>query len=279
MEINAKLGLGTVQFGIPYGISNTHGQTSPAEVRKILNLASNNGINLIDTASAYGNAEEVLGKNKLQGFTIVSKFMSHTKGETISQQLYKSLAKLRQNSLYGYLAHRPLNVLEKPWQWEELKELKSKGLIKKIGFSFNDLTEIDPLLSKGFMPDLVQAPFNYFDRRFEKLLTILRQNGCEVHTRSVFLQGLFFIKTNQLGSFFDLIKPTIKELQGEIDDLPASLIRFVVSQSFIDKVIIGVENALQFEENIKNLERAFPLPDLKLNIPDNILTPSKWPKT
>ena len=58
-----KLGLGTVQFGTDYGISNKLGQTSADEVRKILEFAAGHGIRYLDTAPAYGTSEAVLGEN------------------------------------------------------------------------------------------------------------------------------------------------------------------------------------------------------------------------
>ena len=56
-----KLALGSAQFGLAYGISNSHGKVSMNEVFRILTLAKSLGINTIDTASAYGNSEDVLG--------------------------------------------------------------------------------------------------------------------------------------------------------------------------------------------------------------------------
>src|SRR5258707_14484229 len=125
MEFNSKLGLGSAQFGLPYGITNKSGQTSVEEVTRILALAFNHGIRLIDRASAYGNAETILGQNILNDFKIVSKFMP-SDDSSIDTQLHKSLAHLKVPSLYGYLAHRPLNVLDHPEQWEELSILKLK---------------------------------------------------------------------------------------------------------------------------------------------------------
>ena len=57
-----KLGLGTVQFGMNYGMSNLRGRTPPAEVDHILRLAADNGVQVLDTAAVYGDSEVVLGK-------------------------------------------------------------------------------------------------------------------------------------------------------------------------------------------------------------------------
>ena len=276
MEISEKLGLGTVQFGLYYGISNKSGQTTSNEVTEILKTAEFHKIEILDSASAYGNSEEVLGNNDLSTFKMISKFMP-SEIVTISEQLDSTLSKLGLNSLYGYLAHRPLSILAEPSQWDDLQELKNKKKVTKIGFSLNEPQELEQLFEKGFYPDLVQVPYNYFDRRFENAIKELKKEGCEIHTRSTFLQGLFFMDPRRLDDFFDEVKQPISQLQNNLA-LNGALLKFVLEQPFIDKIIIGVENNKQLVENIKSLELTSPLPELQHKINDNILIPSRWPK-
>ena len=68
-----KLGLGTVQWGLPYGVDNQHGTTTPETVTTLLNEARHYGIEVLDTASLYGKSEAVLGTNSLEGFKVVTK--------------------------------------------------------------------------------------------------------------------------------------------------------------------------------------------------------------
>jgi len=274
----SKLGLGTVQFGLPYGINNTSGQTSAEEVSRILQSATEHGIHVLDTASAYGNAEAVLGKNDLTKFTVVSKYITPSPGKSIEQQLQQSLTDLQVEKLYGYLAHRPAEILSDKNQWKTLKDLQQKELIKKIGFSLNTPEELKELLNKNFMPDLIQVPYNYFDNRFENMMRELKDKGCEVHTRSAFLQGLFFKDTHTLPSFFDLVKPFIKRVQQQTHNISGALLHFVVAKPFIDKVIIGVENAEQLLINIRDMKLGIELDKNTINIPEQILMPSNWPK-
>lgn len=278
MSFNSKIGIGSAQFGIPYGISNVKGKTTSEEVLKILNLAENLGIYTLDTAAAYGDAEDVLGKYNLSKFMVVSKFMPPENEQKISNQLFSCLTKLKTTSIYGFLAHRPLNLNNNPWQWDELKELRSEGLIRKIGFSLNEPSELDALLTKGIIPDLIQVPFNYFDRRFVGQMIKLKERGCEIHTRSSFLQGLFFADMKKLSTYFDEVKPIIKSMQESIAFLSGSLLRFVIEQPFIDKVIIGVENSNQLLVNLETIEQSSELPELINHVPEKILLPSKWPQ-
>lgn len=277
MKDSGKIGLGTVQFGLSYGISNKGGQTPVAEVAKILATAKSYKIDTLDSASAYGNSEEVLGQNELSSFKMVSKFMPVSIGGSLSLQLEDSLNKLGLDFLYGYLAHRPMDILEHPEQWEDLQNLKESGKLKKIGFSLNDPVELEQLLKEGYFPDLIQVPFNYFDRRFEVLIKELKNKSCEIHTRSSFLQGLFFIAPEKLDDFFKEIKPILKDIQ-KIEALNGALLKFSLEKTFIDKVIIGVENETQLVGNMENIETAPNLPKLKQKITNNILIPSRWPK-
>ncbi|WP_159018808.1 aldo/keto reductase [Algibacter sp. L3A6] len=273
-----KIGLGTVQFGANYGISNVKGKTPDAEVKSILAYAQKSGINYLDTAHAYGTAELVLGKNNLNEFKIVSKYLSGAEN-SLEQQIHTSLKRLKQSSLYAYLAHRPLDLIENNCKnWKVLQDYKSKGKVAKIGASFNTIEEMDELLSSGIQLDIIQVPYNFFDTRFEKNMQKLHKSGCEIHTRSTFLQGLFFCNTNELSSFFEEVKPLIKELQ-RIENLATQLLQYVLKRDFIDVVNIGVNNLDQLVENISLLGKfENQLVSNDKAIKNEILIPSKWPK-
>lgn len=273
-----KIALGTVQFGIPYGISNSEGKTGADEVSRILGYARQRGIALLDTASVYGESEAVLGGNDLAGFNIVSKFMPPGEGADIYAQLLKSLERLRVPSLYGYLAHRPESVISDVRYWQELMGLKRRGLVKKIGLSFNETHEIEEVLAKGMIPDIIQVPYNYLDKRFVKYFKAFKDNGCEIHTRSAFLQGLFFVAPEKLPEYFNIVKPIIGELQKNGEKLPAALLSHCLGQELIDKVIIGVNNLGQLKNILDNLSAVYHLGEYADVVPDTILMPSRWGK-
>lgn len=282
MQCNAKstrkLGIGTVQFGFNYGISNAYGQTSQAEAASILNYAKEKEIKILDTAAVYGTSETVLGKNNLDSFDIVSKFLVRDNQNSISAQLQNSLLKLNVGSLYGFLAHKPMDVVKNPDIWRELHDLKEKKYIKKTGFSFNEVSELDKVLSLDLIPDLIQVPFNYLDNRFEPYMKYLKENGCEIHSRSVFLQGLFFADIENLNSFFNDLRPIVHELRQFGDDLPGMLIKYCTNKPFIDKVIFGVNNLNQLKNNIRGISVKKNLPLNPPFVNETLLIPSKWPK-
>ncbi|NBB77336.1 MAG: aldo/keto reductase [Bacteroidetes bacterium] len=273
----SKIALGTVQFGTDYGVSNREGQTDAREVEHILDTAMEFGIDLIDTASAYGNAEQVLGSYDLSSFKVVSKFMPPSGGATIADQLRTTLSNLRVDSLYGYLAHRPDDLLENEEQWQELVSLKYDGRVEKIGFSLDAPLQLKQLLSRDYMPDIVQVPYNFLDRRFYSSLNELKMLGCEIHARSVFLQGLLLMAPEEVEEYYKPVKPTLVELQKLGAQRPSALLDFVLSTHMIDRAVIGVENSEQLRQNLNGTGTRDLLPKLESDIPEEFLMPKMWP--
>lgn len=276
-EKASKIALGTVQFGTDYGVSNREGQTDAREVERILDTALEFGIDLIDTASAYGNAEQVLGRYDLSSFKVVSKFMPPPEGAAIAGQLGTTLSNLRVDSLYGYLAHRPDDLLENEERWQELVSLKYDGRVEKIGFSLDAPLQLKQLLSRDYMPDIVQVPYNFLDRRFYSSLNELKMLGCEIHARSVFLQGLLLMAPEETEEYFKPVKPTLIELQKLGNQRPSALLDFVVSTHLIDRAVIGVENSEQLRQNLNGSGTRNLLPKLESEIPEEVLMPKMWP--
>ena len=129
-----KLVLGTVQFGLQYGV-NSAGRPSQEAVKSILNEAAKGGITTLDTSSAYGNSEVVLGDSIATPgqFKIVSKY---PKGETLVNVMFNgSLKRLKIEKLYGYLLHHFEVYKNNPKVWDEFIALKESGKVQKIGFS------------------------------------------------------------------------------------------------------------------------------------------------
>ncbi len=279
-----KIILGTVQFGQDYGVSNTGGKTKYEETQKIIEFAKINNINTLDTANEYGNAEELLGEIGLEKFNVISKFKFQKK-ESIEKKFFETIYKLDIKHLYAYLAHDAYEVLNEPDIWGVLKDLKDKNKIKKIGFSLNSQKEFQDILSFGIRPDIIQIPFNLLDNRFKKIAKYCSKNNIEVHSRSVFLQGLFFINTNELPKKLKKMKKYLNELnlicKKNGFTMNELALNYVLSKKYIDKVLIGVENLTQLNENIDQLNK-----DINQNIFESIeniyiedkhlLNPSNW---
>lgn len=274
---NKKIGIGTVQFGLQYGIKNVYGQTSKEEVKKILKIASEKGITIIDTAHAYGISESVLGEQNLSQFDIVSKFTANT-SDSLNEQLHDSLKRLNKTSIYAYLSHSVENLIKNPCLIHTLNKLKEKSIVTKIGCSFNHSREIEMIQRIGFKPDLIQIPFNIFDNRFKEYAIQAKEWNCEVHSRSSFLQGLFFCNTQQLHPFFTPLIKDIDKLQMFGDNLVNMLLSYCANQPFIDVVIIGVDNSIQFEQNINVLCTPIVYDFINFQFDEPLITPSEWVK-
>lgn len=280
----SRLAIGTVQFGIDYGISNSIGKTSLQEVGRILSKALTVGINTIDTASVYGNSEEVLGNCNIESFNITSKFPASIKSATALQQsIDSSLLKLRTNSLYGYLAHDADSLLNNPYMWQSMLELRQKGSVQKIGYSLYTPAQLEKLLLLNFVPQIVQVPYNFLDRRFEKYFYQLKSMGCEIHVRSAFLQGLFFLNPDILNIFFKDIKPLLVEIRNKLIDnnsIAGFLLNFVLENKQIDKLVFGVNSLAQLEANILQIQSNKSYTTIEFNgvVNEDILMPNKWPK-
>lgn len=278
MKLHRKIGLGTVQFGLDYGIANISGKTPESEVTKILKYAAQQEISYLDTASAYGNSELVLGNNKLSEFKVVTKFMPPKKNQSLRDELQKSISRLKVKKLYGFLAHRPIDLVENKDQWYMMQKLKEENKVSKIGFSLNEPSELNNLLALGFQPDLIQVPYNFFDDRFKKQMVLLKSQGCEIHVRSVFLQGLFFIKPENLPYHFNAIKSVLKRLQEKhSSNLSGALSKYVLDKKFVDVIIMGVESQKQLEHNLESIDKAELIREKRPKLDKKILMPSLWP--
>jgi hypothetical protein len=206
-----KLSLGTVQFGLSYGIANQTGKIKSVEAKKILQLAKNSNIDLIDTAIAYGDSEKVIGDIGIKDFKFVSKLPALPKdcvdiNSWVEENVKLSLKRLGIPSLYGLLVHRSESLLGNSGNKliNALKTIKLNGLVKKIGISIYDPSECEQVMNLARI-DIVQAPLNIVDRRLvvSGWLSRLHSEEIEIHTRSVFLQGLLLMPRNKIPKIFD----------------------------------------------------------------------------
>jgi len=275
-----KLAIGTVQFGLDYGISNQDGKTNFDVCRRIISLSQDHGINTLDTAFLYGDSEEVIGNLDIKGWQIISKFPKIEEGKAIREYLKISLRRLKQSKLYAYIAHDPKGVLSKPDKWFELQNLKEEGLISKTGYSLYSPEQLEHFFELDMIPDLIQIPYNVLDRRFEYLFEEIKYRGIEIHTRSSFLQGLFFMKTESLHPFFRDALPEIAYLHKNfpsVKERASSLLSFALTNPYTNKVVMGINNETQLLNNIKGLLEFGnpPLEDLRITNED-ILLPNHW---
>ena len=286
-----SLVIGTAQFGLHYGVSNHSGLTKPLEISRILDIARKSNILSIDTASAYGLAEDRLGTAGVTDFRVISKFPSfHCSPESVfrllEEHLIRSLSRLRIDHLYCFMLHDPSVIFSDQAEayLNALTRLKEAGFISKIGISIYDSQSfLDSGYSTAF--DLVQVPSNVFDRRLinSNLYQILDHHNIEIHVRSVFLQGLLLMPSTSIPSYLKQYLPLIQQWhswcrEARLQPLTASL-SFVRCSAPNAKIVVGIETSTQLLEILQAYNKnPKPIP-LHLQSEDlNLIDPSRWNK-
>lgn len=295
----ADLCLGTVQFGMKYGINNRQGQPSMNDSVEMIKYAVDNGIKYIDTARAYGDAELVIGEyNKIYGvpkdIKIISKLRPNvieadTKdvNSLIRDEFESSLKRMGVDKLNGYLLHTPeyiynQNILD------ALLNLKEEKMVENIGVSIYDLKEGEQAIKTGII-DYIQLPYSYLDQRGIRTGFIKKANehGIKIFTRSAFLQGLVMMEKSRIPQYlapaicniekFELITKEFNE------DIINAIIHFVTDEADIDYLVFGVDNIEQLKEDMDAYRNkkinTLLIEQVKQHInmlEDNIIFPSLW---
>jgi len=280
-HLNHKLGLGTVQFGQAYGVSNKRGQVPRDEVGLILDRAQKAGLDWLDTAANYGQAEHVLGGFNLKPFRIASKTISVRQGpDAVIARARESAAMLGGIDLL--LVHAAAD-LENPTLWPALQRLKAEGIVGAIGIS-TYVADAPVMLAEKFRPDAMQVPFSLLDQRLLKdgSLARLKSLGVAVHARSLFLQGALLMPPEELPQNLKAAAPRLAELrsafaQAGTTPLAAALF-FALLRPEIDVGIVGVTALEELDEILAATDA--PLPELDWDAcaleDERILTPSLW---
>jgi aryl-alcohol dehydrogenase-like predicted oxidoreductase len=285
-----KLALGTVQFGLKYGVANTHGRVTEKEAKDLLSLAKRAEIDTLDTAIAYGDSESILGNLGVTDWKVITKlpFMPDVVSDVrawVFQNVHESLSRLNSKRLYGLMLHSPMQLLEPQGQalFYALETLKAEGLVEKTGVSVYDVAELAQLF-EHYSLDLVQAPLNILDRRLmdSGWADRLKSAGVELHVRSAFLQGLLlmppqdrpkkFSRWSQVWEVWDAWL-----LESECSPLQASL-RYLHGLPAVDRVVVGVDTSVQLQEILSALRGGDlrELPKFDWMGDDRLLNPARW---
>lgn len=286
-----RLGLGTAQLGLPYGIANRSGRVTDDEAAIILSYAAATGIELVDTARGYGRSEEVLGLQlpRPHPFRIVSKLGAvgsrRSAREAVEADLSTSLTLLGEAALHGLLVHHVDDLLGPIGDalFEAMAAVKTAGLVRSIGVSVYTGEQIDRILDR-YEPDIVQVPINVFDRRLLSggQLDALKARGIEIHARSVFLQGLLLMAPRDVPPQLRVAIPSLDAFAMRAEALGRSrldlALSFVLGLPQIDTVICGVDTVNQLSDILAVPGETRDMADLSdLAVHDlRITDPSRW---
>lgn len=287
-----KIILGTVQLGLNYGVNNTKGKPSELEAFDILKIAYDNGIETLDTAEAYGNSTQVIGdfhkKYPNKKFNVITKLDARvllSKGD-LFKKVKESCKTLNVDKIHGYMFHNFVSFKKNAIFFEELIEAKKQGLIKKIGVSLFSNFELNTILEEYNDIDFIQLPFNLFDNELKrkKHLEKAKYKNIEIHTRSVFLQGLFFKEIKDLSNTLAPFKEPLElihKISKESDiNLGYLALNYALEKEYIDHVLIGVDSKEQLNLNLQNLKGEKQIPHERINDilikNEELLNPTNW---
>jgi len=288
-----RLGLGTAQFGLDYGISNKLGRTAESETEKILAIAAEYGMGYIDTAPVYGSSEEILGRllPRDHQFKIITKtvlfegeVIAAGAGDKLVNGFEESLEKLRAQSVYGLMLHHVDDLLRPGGEilLDTLLKLKERNLVQKVGVSVYTGDQIDAVLNK-FKIDIIQLPINVFDQRLLRGSQIarLKKAGVEIHARSVFLQGLLLMEPQAIPEHIAFARPVVesyrKKCRKSGSDPMSMALSFVRKARELDNIVLGVNDSDQLRANLKAWEDKIDYDFQSLAVDDErIITPRIW---
>jgi len=292
----SKLCLGTVQFGLDYGIANQDGEVSQDKVNKILEYVSSKNINCFDTGSMYGNSEEKIG-NYLKDNNLDTKIVSKIKSDFFKlehklsiQNIEKSLDDLSIDTLFALLLHN-IEAIQN-WSLENvalISKLKKLNKIKYFGVSIYNDDEFNLALNNKNV-DIIQIPFNLLDQRAitNNWLKKAKANNKLIFIRSVYLQGLILMDKNDIPRYLDCAKEYLNIIESTAHKL--NITKNELALSFVDQMakdsilLFGCDSLEQATENINNYHNLPKLDNKTIeylttnlsNIDEYIYNPSKW---
>jgi aryl-alcohol dehydrogenase-like predicted oxidoreductase len=284
-----KFILGTVQFGLEYGVANSKGKVKKNEVAKILSIAQSKGIKTLDTAINYGDSETILGEIGVDGWEVISKLPSVPEkckeiSSWVRMEVEGSLMRLGLNKINSLLLHDSAQIFSKQGDeiYRSIEDLKSEKILNSTGISIYNPGDITRYLhNKPF--DIVQLPFNVVDQRLLKINFLDNKKfiNCEVHVRSIFLQGLLLMPKEKRPSYFEKWKQIFNSWDYWIksNDINAVevCVNHALSNDSVDKVLIGIDSRAQLEEILSAVGADIPsIPDDLKSEDVLLLNPSNW---
>lgn len=300
----SRITLGTAQLGLPYGIANQHGLPTQSVAERILCVALQSGITSFDTAAAYGESEtrigDFLAARSDQGVFLTTKLPAlkdntakqDKVGNFLWESLHRSLEKLHRQSIELLMVHSFQDFRSEQEAYRDFfRQAKEKRWVQRSGISIYDPFEAEELINlNNTYPtfDAIQLPLNLFDQRFlgEGLLNKLKANDFLIFSRSVFLQGLFFLTPENLPAKVQKAYPVLRQLQ-QLSEKYGKTVReiatgFVNSFEQIDSILLGVDTPEQLSDNVRDFQQHLPgecISEIRKTfseIPAEIIDPRKW---
>ena len=291
-----------------YGAVNDHGKPSVEQAVTMVRRAIAHGVTAIDTARAYGTAEEVLGqalggawasrvevitKVDLAGLAVEASAAQARAG--VDESIQRSCTALGTSQLAVVLLHRWQD--HDSWQgaaWRRLLELREAGSIAVLGASVYETKEALEALQDPAIEHL-QIPMNVLDWRWEAAgvdRAAANRPEVVVHARSASLQGVLAHPASRWPVVEGFQPLECSRVLGRLaqefgrESVADLCLAYVRSRAWVTSVVVGCETLDQLEENLRlcrtpklSLERCEHLRRELPRVPEDFLNPAKWKTT
>ncbi len=292
--------LGTVQFGMDYGIRGQK-QPSPEDACQILDYATQNGISHIDTAKQYGTAEDVVGaflrKRTIprDQLFISTKFQPNRLDGVLEEQyeavfqeeITLQLKRLGTDHIDAYLLHSSRYIYNDAIL-SALGSLKKKGYAKQVGVSVYETEEAKLGIEKHSV-DYLQLPYSIFDQRMknEGIFALANERkSTTIDTRSAFIQGLLLMEEDEVPPYLERAKPILRKIKALCAKEHLSRIvlalNYVKAQRAVSSLVFGVDDLEQLKEDIRCFQAEIDLGMIDTiakefsSLEADIVMPSLW---
>lgn len=239
--------IGTAQWGLNYGVTNSAGRLTDDAVQGLIGIADQFQISAVDTAAGYGDAETRIGRLSWPGISIQTKISGAT--ENPFADIENSLARLKRSRIDSVLVHDwfALSAEQKSTCVAALEKAKSRELVTDIGISAYEIADLDSARLNFTTVDIAQIPINALDQRFTDPTVRKAHSDTKFQARSVFLQGLLASNDSQRQEFPALVEFDRFTADYDTDPLSAAL-GFLAKQNWLDSIVIAPTSVVQFVE-------------------------------
>ena len=270
-----KLCLGTVQFGMDYGVFNQP-KKDPEYCIKCLDYATQSGIDAIDTAAAYGMAEEVVGAFLAKRTLPRERLFVSTKllpnclddcrpeeyASVIREKLLQSLEVLHTNYVDAFYLHSSRYAFREDIL-EALTTVQQEGLANKVGVSVYYPEEALACFQSPFVK-YIQLPYSIFDHRMKEneVFEKAEAAGCSVDVRTVFIKGLIRLREEEVPPHLAKAKPILTKLDQMCKETGYSRIDlamgYVKREKSVNHLVFGIRTLGQLQEDMLSFAKEIP---------------------
>ena len=297
------LALGTVSLGMDYGIRmpGDFGQPVESDVIRILQKATSLGVNLFDTAPAYGNSEELVGRalGRRKDCYLATKVAVPRDAEgqlvrgnqlqlAIRNSIERSLRALDRDLIDIIQIHNAdIETIARGEITESLLKAREEGKISWIGASvYGEQAALAALETGSF--DLLQVAYNLLDQRMSKrVFPSCQEANVGLITRSALLKGALTSKSRWLPAELQELTEAVGKLRRITNDswqeFPQTALRFCLSTPIPSSVLVGVRKFEELEQAVRAAQRGPVRPELLAQVASvaavagSLTDPSHWP--